>query len=63
MNPVIQAATLLIREPCSYNNGHQECTLVYNMSMSVLVQMAATNGALVQVAAIISALGQLGCYH
>ena len=30
-------------------NGHQECTLVYNMSMitSALVQVAAINGALV----------------
>ena len=45
------------------HNGHQECTLVYNMSMSALVQVAVINGALVQVAAIISALVQLGCYH
>ena len=53
----------LIRESCSYHKGHQECTLVYNMSMSALVQVAAINGALVQVAAIISALVQLGCHH
>ena len=33
------------------------------MSMSAVVHVAAINGALVQVAAIISALVLLGCYH
>ena len=31
--------------------------------MSALVQVAAINGAVVQGAAIISALVQIGCYH